>query len=121
MEHDHARLVVVGGGDVAVEAALALAERPGTQVTLCHRGEQFDRAKPALQTRLAESSALTVLRRAEIDAIGDPEVVVRTPDGPRTVAADKVFVLIGNDLPTDLLAASGIRVQTHRGEPAVRM
>jgi len=34
--------------------------------------------------------------------------------------ANRVFVLIGSDLPTDLLAASGIRVQTHRGELAVR-
>jgi hypothetical protein len=30
-------------------------------------------------------------------------------------------VLIGNDLPTDLLASAGIRVQTHRGEPVVRI
>jgi thioredoxin reductase len=118
MQHDHAR--IVGGGDVAVEAALALAERPGTEVTLCHRGEQFDRAKPALQARLAEATGLTILRRAEIDAIREPEVIVRTPDGSRTVIADKVFVLIGTDLPSDLLAASGIRVQTHRGEPVAR-
>jgi len=121
MQHDHARILVVGGGDVAVEAALALAERPGTEVTLCHRGEHFDRAKPALQARLAEANGLTVLRRAEIDAIRTPEVVVRTPDGPRTVTADKVFVLIGHDLPSDLLAAAGIRVKTHRGEPIARV
>jgi hypothetical protein len=62
-----------------------------------------------------------VLRRAEIDAIRTPEVVVRTPDGPRTVTADKVFVLIGHDLPSDLLASAGVRVKTHRGEPIARV
>ena len=119
-EHDGERILVVGGGDVAVEAALALAERPGTQVTLCHRGDKFDRAKPANQSRLAETTSITVLRRAEIDEIGTPHVKVRTPDGARTVEVDRVFVMIGSDLPTDLLAASGIRVHTHRGELGVQ-
>lgn len=119
-EHDGERIVIVGGGDVAIEAALALSERPGTTVTLCHRGAAFDRAKPANQSRLADAATITVLRRAEIDEIGTPHVVVRTPDGSKTVAADRVFVMIGSDLPTDLLAASGIRVQTHRGELGVQ-
>lgn len=123
VEHDRERIIVVGGGDVAVEAALALAERPGTRVTLCHRGAVFDRAKPANQQRLAEAEgggAVHVLRNAQIESIATPAVQIRVPDGARTIDADRVFVLIGNDLPTDLLAASGIRVQTHRGELAVR-
>jgi thioredoxin reductase/ferredoxin len=119
-EHDGERILIVGGGDVAVEAALALAERRGTQVTLCHRSETFHRAKPANQTRLAETTAITILRGAEVDEITAPHVSVRTPDGSRKVAADRVFVLIGSDLPLDLLAASGLRVQTHRGELGVQ-
>lgn len=123
VEHDRERSVVVGGGDVAVEAALALAERPGARVTLVHRGTAFERAKPANQRRLADAAgtgALTVLRTAEVEAISTTTVTVRTADGPCAVDADRVFVLIGSDLPIDLLAASGIRVHTHRGELAVR-
>jgi len=121
VEHDGERILIVGGGDVALEAALALAERPRTSVTLCHRGETFDRAKPANQDRLAETPSITVLRSSEVDEITTPHVTVRTPDGPRTVHADRVFVMIGNDLPTDLLSASGLRVQTHRGDlPVLR-
>jgi alkyl hydroperoxide reductase subunit AhpF len=115
-EHDRERVVVVGGGDVAVEAALALAERPGTTVTLVHRGSAFDRAKPANQERLAEATAITVLRNTEIEAIAATHVKLRTGD----IEADRVFVLIGSDLPTDLLSAAGIRVQTHRGELGVQ-
>ena len=54
-DHSRETILVVGGGDVAVEAALALAERPRTHVTLCHRGEHFDRVKPANQARLVEA------------------------------------------------------------------
>ncbi|MCX5740947.1 MAG: NAD(P)-binding domain-containing protein [Proteobacteria bacterium] len=117
-EHDGERCLVVGGGDVALEAALALAERPDTQVTLCHRGEAFDRAKPALQDRLriAEAAGLRVLRGAQVERITDGAAAVATAGGVEQLAIDTVFVLIGSDLPTELLVASGIRVQTHRGE-----
>jgi thioredoxin reductase/ferredoxin len=118
-EHDRARVLVVGGGDVAVEAALALAERPGATVTLCHRGERFDRARPALQERLAEAerAGLEVVRSANVSRIDDQRVTLATAAGEHIVTVDRVFVLIGSDLPTDLLAATGVRVHTHRGEP----
>ena len=122
-EHDGEEILVVGGGDVAVEAALALAERPGTRVTICHRGEQFERAKPANQTRLseAETAGLRVLRGATVEHITDEGVTVRGAAENERIPVDRVFVLIGSDLPIELLAASGIRVQTHRGDrPAVR-
>lgn len=118
-EHDREHVLVVGGGDVAVEAALALAERPGTTVTLCHRGERFDRARPGLQERIAEADGerLEVLRSATVSRIDDHRVTLATTAGERVVTVDRVFVLIGSDLPTDLLAATGVRVQTHRGQP----
>jgi thioredoxin reductase len=116
-EHDGRRILVVGGGDVAVETALALAERPRTQVTLCHRGARFDRAKPANQEQLAaaEHAGLLVLRNARVDHIAPAAVAIATPSGPVQLEVDDVFVLIGSDLPTDLLAATGVRVQRHHG------
>ena len=116
-EHDGERILVVGGGDVAVEAALALAERPRTTVTLCHRGERFDRVKPANQQRLATAirDRLHVMYGAQVERFAPGVATIATADGPREVEVDRVFVLIGSDLPVDLLAASGIRVQTHHG------
>ena len=58
------------------------------------------------------------MRGCEIDRIEPAAVVVRTPGGVEELATDAVFVLIGADLPVELLAASGVRVQTHRGERA---
>jgi thioredoxin reductase/ferredoxin len=120
-EYAGERILVVGGGDVAVEAALALAERPRTDVTLCHRSDGFDRAKPANQERLAaaEASGLRVLRRSTVDRFATGSATITTPEGSRELGIDRAFVLIGTDLPLDLLSASGIRVQTHRGERGV--
>jgi len=116
--HDGQRCAVVGGGDSAVEAALALAERPGATVTLLHRGQQFERAKLDNQERLAaaEASGLRVLRGAGVERIEADRLVATVGDARDQIAADAVFVLIGADLPTDLLTASGIRVRTYRGE-----
>ena len=119
--YDGRRCVVVGGGDVAVEAALALAERPGTQVTLCHRGERFERARPENQDLLAEAErggALSVLRQTQLREIRAEAATVEAPGGARELPGDAVFVLIGAELPTDLLSSSGIQVRTYRGDPA---
>jgi thioredoxin reductase/ferredoxin len=116
-DHDGERILVVGGGDVAVESALALSERPKTRVTLCHRSGQFDRAKPANQERLAEAeqTGLHVMRDAQVERIDPKSVTIATAEGSRTIDVDRVFVLIGSDLPLDLLAATGVRVKTHHG------
>lgn len=116
-EHDGERILVIGGGDVAVESALALAERPRTTVVLCHRGDRFDRAKPTNQDRLAaaERDGLQVMRGVRVERITDRTVTIAADHGTRQLEVDRVFVLIGTDLPLDLLTASGIRVQTHFG------
>jgi thioredoxin reductase len=121
VDHGGSRVLVIGGGDVAVEAALALAERPGTDVTLCHRGERFDRVKPALQERLAvaEAAGLHVLRAAIVEQFAPGAATIATGEETRAIEIDNAFVLIGSDLPTDMLAASGVRVQTHYGDVPV--
>src|SRR5580704_5317532 len=46
-------VLVVGGGDSALEAAASVAAEPGTTVTLCHRGDAFSRAKAKNRGRVA--------------------------------------------------------------------
>jgi thioredoxin reductase/NAD-dependent dihydropyrimidine dehydrogenase PreA subunit len=120
---DHAgeQILVVGGGDVAIEAALVLAEQSKTRVTLCHRGRDFDRIKPANQELLAEAEAagLRVLRSSQVETISNGSATIRTAEGELTLEVDRVFVLIGSDLPIELLTSTGIRVQRHHGTTAV--
>ena len=104
------RVLVVGLGDSAMEAAIALAGQPGTHVTMCHRREGFTRGKAR---NVAETKALVArgridLRfRTELAAVGKT-AVLKTPDGPSELEIDAVFVLIGG-------APSGLKILSKPG------
>jgi thioredoxin reductase len=117
---DH--IVVVGGGDSAVEAALALSEQPGNDVRLSYRGEGFSRIKPGNLKRVEEAvarGALEVLWKTTPSEIRPGRVVLEgsaEPD-PLEVPADQVFVFIGGELPTPFLRACGVEIETKFGTP----
>jgi thioredoxin reductase len=115
------RVLVVGGGDSAIEAALALAEQPGNRVRLAYRGTGFARVKPANHERITEAERLgrvQILWESSPTEIGPDFVRLSTPaGGARTLEADQVFVFIGGELPTAFLRACGVEVETHFGRP----
>ncbi len=118
--HDGQACVVVGGGDSAIEAALALAERPGTRVVLSYRGERFVRAKPETRRRLEDAVAagrVRVLCGSQVAEVAGDTVTLALAAGEREVVpAQVLFTLIGRDLEHGLLAAAGIEVRTFHGE-----
>lgn len=108
-------LLVVGGGDSAIEAALALAEQPGNRVTLSYRKEAFFRIKARNADRLDEAITrghIDVRYRSVVDRIEAERVVLRiaTPDGDATHTLDNdfVFVFAGGIPPFDLLRNAGV-------------
>jgi thioredoxin reductase len=123
------RILVVGGGDSAVEAALALAEQPGNEVSLSYRRERLSRIKPANLARFeAAVAAGSVLTRwgTEVTRI-DAETVTLVPagkeaDGNRvehaeTIPNDRVFVFVGGELPTRFLKECGVEIDVKFGVP----
>jgi thioredoxin reductase len=107
--------VVVGGGDSAVEAALALAEQPGATVALVHRQEVFHRLRGKNRERLEQALAagrLEAVLGAEVAAIASDHVEVAQRHGGGRVAlqlpAQHVFVLIGGEPPFAQLERSGV-------------
>ena len=115
--------LVVGGGDSAIEASLALAGQPGNRVTLSYRKESFFRLKRRNEERIAAAQAsgrITVLFRSEVTAIGsdavtltvreDPGTSVGVHTGTRAVTLDnqQVFVFAGGTPPFELLRAAGV-------------
>ncbi|MHC4956143.1 MAG: NAD(P)-binding domain-containing protein [Planctomycetota bacterium] len=117
------RVLVVGGGDSAVEAALALAEQPGNEVTLSYRKESFFRVGSRSEQRVQEARAqdkLHVLFQSSVQEIGEEtvELTVDGEDTPRFLPNDDVFVMAGGTAPTELLGRAGISFDASAHEPA---
>ncbi len=107
------RILVVGGGDSAIEAALGLAEQPGNRVTVSYRQEGFSRLKARNDAHLRqalEEQRLSVVLGSQVTRITEDGVhlSVRGRDGELVLDNDEVFVLVGGVPPFELLGASGI-------------
>ena len=102
-------IVVVGGGNSAVEAALALRDR--NRVTLVYRGSAIQRASRRNRAQLAEAQrngTLQILLDAQVTAFRPGETEIAVAGERRTVRCDEVFVLIGTDPPTAFLRRLGV-------------
>lgn len=111
-------VLVVGGGDSALEAAMAIGAEAGTTVTLSYRGDAFGRVKPKNRTRLGEAEARGEVRVAlasNVLSIAADSVLLDTPDGPRELPNDAVIVCAGGILPMGMLREIGIEVATKYG------
>jgi thioredoxin reductase/NAD-dependent dihydropyrimidine dehydrogenase PreA subunit len=112
------QVLVVGGGDSALEAAASIAELEATPVILSYRGEAFQRAKQRNRQRVADASAegrLRVLLNSQVREIGDDQVVLQQEAKTLRVRNEAVIVSAGGILPNDFLRAIGIQVETKYG------
>jgi thioredoxin reductase/ferredoxin len=111
-------VLVVGGGDSALEAAASIAEVSGTQVTLSYRGEAFGRAKPRNRQRVTEAANrgnLKLLLSSNVSQI-HPDLVILEQGGKQLEIPNKaVIVSAGGVLPNEFLNKVGISVETKYG------
>ncbi|HRY99426.1 MAG TPA: NAD(P)-binding domain-containing protein [Bacteroidales bacterium] len=117
------RIVVVGGGDSAVESALMLA--PRNETVLMYRGEAFSRLKPrnsASVRQAMEEGQLQVLFRTNLKTIGRDEVSYQTEGeaGPIVLPNDLVYIFAGGELPTRFLEKAGILITRRFGEAIMK-
>ena len=112
------RVLVVGGGDSALEAAATIAEETNAIVDLSYRSEAFARAKRKNRTRVdaaAASGRLTVRLASQITSISKSSVQLKTASGPIELPNDAIIVCAGGVLPTDFLKSVGIQTTTKFG------
>jgi NosR/NirI family nitrous oxide reductase transcriptional regulator len=109
-------VLVVGGGDSALETANALA-RASANVTLSYRGAAFGRPKhESIESleRAREDGSVRVVLSSTVKEIAPESVdIVLGGNRTETIANDVVFVMIGRDAPLGFLRRSGVRI---RGE-----
>jgi thioredoxin reductase/Pyruvate/2-oxoacid:ferredoxin oxidoreductase delta subunit len=119
IETDHyvnKKILVVGGGDSAVEAAMGLAHQPGNQVTLSYRKETFTRLKDRNEKRIQEFMQKGKVRVAfnSIPVEFKPSSVVLDVNGKfQEIPNDFVWIFAGGEPPTAFLKKIGVRVGLH--------
>ncbi|HTP41904.1 MAG TPA: NAD(P)-binding domain-containing protein [Nitrospiria bacterium] len=112
------RVLVVGGGDAALEAAHRLADQPGATVALSYRGDAFGRAKPANREKVEaaeRAGRLRVLLNSQVKSVTPEAVVVEREGREERLPNDAAIVCAGSVLPTEMLKSIGVWVQTKYG------
>jgi thioredoxin reductase/NAD-dependent dihydropyrimidine dehydrogenase PreA subunit len=113
------KVLVVGGGDSALEIAQMVAAEPGTEVSISYRSPAFGRAKQRNKDGIE-----TLIRDGRVNAIMSSNVVSIHPDkvvldvaGTRAeIANDYVVINVGGVLPTEFLKSLGVSIQRHVGQ-----
>ncbi len=111
-------VLVVGGGDSALEAALAIANEPNTCVSLSYRGNSFSRAKKKNRDKIlnfVEAKRIDVYLSSTINEIQHEVVNLQTADGEKILQNDSVLINAGGILPTQFLESIGIESETKYG------
>jgi thioredoxin reductase/Pyruvate/2-oxoacid:ferredoxin oxidoreductase delta subunit len=116
IEADHymnKKILIVGGGDSAVEAAMGLANQVGNKVTLSYRKEGFTRIKDRNEKRMQEH-----IQKGKVKVIFNSIPVEFTPASvslevngkTQTIPNDFVWIFAGGEPPTAFLKKIGVRV-----------
>jgi dihydropyrimidine dehydrogenase (NAD+) subunit PreT len=118
-QYEGARVLVVGGGDSAVEAAVQLATESSAQVVISYRNAEFASCREANRARIAQlitSGKIKALLPSQVTAV--ERDAVRLDAGGRAIRIPNDFVIvnIGGELPTEFLAKAGVSMRRFHGE-----
>jgi thioredoxin reductase (NADPH) len=111
-------VLVVGGGDSALEAAIALAEQERTDITLSYRSAAFSRVKQKNRLQLEQyqkAGRIRVLMSSEVRDIHELDVEILQGGISERYTNNAVIVCAGGLLPTPVLQKMGIEFATKYG------
>ncbi len=111
-------IIVVGGGDSAIESALSLSDQ--NKVVLSYRGEAFSRLKPKNWENLDKAikeARLEVMLKTNLIKIETEKVYLSTDENQATLILenDLVYIFAGGELPTQFLNKAGIEITKRFG------
>ena len=116
-------IVVVGGGDSAIESALSLADQ--NKVWLSYRNEAFSRLKPKNKERIDEAivnEKIIMFFNSNLTSISDREVTVsiKSNDTTLKIENDLVYIFAGGELPLQFLNKAGIKITRKFGDAIMK-
>jgi thioredoxin reductase (NADPH) len=117
-QYKNMHVLVVGGGDSALEAAMAIAEQPGSTVTLSYRSDAFGRGKPKNRDRLKEMTErgmLSVRLKSNVKLVNKEKVFLEQEGKLLQIPNDAIIVCAGGILPTPFLKEIGVIVESKFG------
>lgn len=111
-------VLVVGGGDSALEAALDVCAETGTNVTLSYRSDAFSRVKPKNRERLDQAVAAQKIRvelETTVEEITADRVILKKGAERIDLPNQAIIVCAGGELPTPMLKKIGIQIEARYG------
>ena len=117
-------ILVVGGGDSAIESAILLADE-GNNVTLSYRGNSFARLKPKnLEniTKAANQKRVKIIYNSNVKEILNDKVILTVSENneEKVIVNDLVYIFIGGVLPTKFLENTGILITKKFGDAILK-
>jgi len=117
-QYRNQHVLVVGGGDSALEAASTIADEPGTTVTLSYRSAAFGRAKRKNRQRVdnaVKSGRINLLLSSNVKSFTKENVTIEQQGKEIKIRNDAAIICAGGILPTGFLKETGIHVETKHG------
>ncbi|MFB3813536.1 MAG: NAD(P)-binding domain-containing protein [Terriglobales bacterium] len=111
--YEDKHIIVVGGGDSAIEASLALSRSGKNLVTLSYRGDSFKRARERNRAQIEEArkaGRVRVVLNSNLGRITPDSVELDTAGKIESLKNDYVFVLIGGTTPEEFLRKIGVEI-----------
>lgn len=112
------RILIVGGGDSAIESALLLCEE--NEVILSYRKDTFSRLKPKNREKIGaaiEHKHLNVIFNSNLVSINEKNVLIKIEGNneAKEIENDLVYIFAGGELPTSFLQKAGIEITKRHG------
>jgi len=112
------KIVVVGGGDSAVESAMLLKDE--NDVILSYRKDKFARIKPKNKEKIDEALAdksLTAIFNSNLVSIDEESIMIKVEgeEKPKQLENDQIYIFAGGEMPTKFLQNAGVEITKRFG------